>query len=159
MTNLGHQSGSNEWAQVVNSRYEASLDDIATHIRKVRESKVEDWTRVKNFRALSVPKNLKVKITCMFLRGAPAMWFEVAHSPLLYTRNKFRSSIQRNFESLGADWERRIVKKFGNSTNDSSKGHFSHDEGACPFNVPVRNARNDDSNDSGDNEGDYEEES
>ena len=87
MTDLGHQSGSNREAPEVNSRYEASLDDIVTHISRVRESKaplftteyesivVEDWTRVmsQNFRALSMPKNLKVKIVCMFLRGAPAM--------------------------------------------------------------------------------------
>ena len=119
MTDLGHQSGSNEEAPKVNSRYEASLSDTAAHIRRVRESKaplftveyisigVEDWTRVmfQNFRVLSVLKNLKVKIACMFLRGAQAMWFEAARLPHLYRWNKFRSSLERNFRSLGADWE------------------------------------------------------
>ena len=58
MTDLGHQSGSNERAAEVNSCYEASLDDTVAHIRRVRESKVplfiveyesigvEDWTTV-----------------------------------------------------------------------------------------------------------------
>ena len=87
MTDLGHQSGSNEGVSEVNSHYEASLDDTMTHIKRVRESKaplfraeyefigVEDWTRVisQHFRALSVPKNLKVKIACLFLKRAPAM--------------------------------------------------------------------------------------
>ena len=117
MTDMGHQNGSNEGTPEINSRYEASVNDIVTHIRRVRESKVslfiaeyefigvEDWTRVmsQNFRALSVPKNLKVKIACMFLRGASAMWFEVACSPCLYRWNKFRSSIERNFGSLYVD--------------------------------------------------------
>ena len=89
MTNLGHQIGSYEEAPEVNSRYEASLDDIAAHIKRKRESKVplfiaeyesigvEDWTRVmyRNFRAFFVHKNLKVKIACMFLREASDMWF------------------------------------------------------------------------------------
>ena len=85
------------------------------------------------------------------------MWFEAARSPRLYRQNKFRSFIERNFKSLGADWERRMVKEFGNSTDDSSEGRFGRDEGAGPSNVPVRNGRNDDSNDSGDNDDDYEE--
>ena len=172
MVDLGHQSGSNERAPKVNSRYEASLDDTGAHIKRVRESKepffiaesepigVDDWTRVmsQNFRVLSVPKNLKLKIACMFLKGAPAMWFDAACLPHLYRWNKFRSSIERNFGSLGVDWERRMVKEFGNSTDDSSDGRFGHDEGVGPSNVPVRSARNDDSSDSGDNDDDYEEE-
>ena len=51
-----------------------------------------------------------------------------------------------------------MVEEFGNSTNDSSEGNFSRDEGVGPSNVPVKNARNDDSNDNGDNDDDYEEE-
>ena len=94
----------------------------------------------------------------MFLRGAPAMWFEATHSLRPYKQNKFRFSIERNFGSLSADWERRIVKEFGNSTDDSSESGFDRDDGACPSNILVRNARNDDSNDSGDNDDDYEEE-
>ena len=172
MTDLGHQSGSNKEAPEVNSHYEASLDDTAIHIRRMRESKtpfftaeykyvgVEDWTRVmsQNFRFLSVPKNLKVKIACTFLRGAPVIWFEVARSPHLYRWNKFRSFLERNFRSLVADWEWRMVKEFGNSTDDSNEGGFGRDEGASPSNVPVRNARNDESSDSGDNNDDCEEE-
>ena len=111
MMDLGHQSGSNEGASKVNSRQEASLDDTTTHIKRVRDSKmrlftaeyesigVEDWTGVmsQNFRALSMLKNLKVKIACMFLRGAPTIWFEAARLPHLYIWNKCRSSIERNF--------------------------------------------------------------
>ena len=58
----------------------------------------------------------------MFLRGQPAVWFERAAQPRMYRWNKFRSSLERNFGSLGADWERRMVKEFGNSTHDSSEG-------------------------------------
>ena len=94
----------------------------------------------------------------MFLKGALAMWFETARLPHLYRWNKFRSSTKRNFKSLGADWERRMVKEFGNSTDDSSEGGFDHDEGAGPSNVPVKNARNDDSNDNDDNDDEYENE-
>ena len=59
---------------------------------------------------------------------------------------------------MGADWEWRMVKEFGNSTDDSSDVSFGHDEGAGPSNVPVRNARNDYSSDNGDNDDDYKEE-
>ena len=38
MSDLGRQSGSNEEAPKVNSRYEISPDDIAVHIRWMRES-------------------------------------------------------------------------------------------------------------------------
>ena len=70
MTDLGHQGGSNEGAQV-NSRYEASLDDTAAHIRRVREFKVplftavyesigmEDWTRVMSQELFLCPRTLK----------------------------------------------------------------------------------------------------
>ena len=51
-----------------------------------------------------------------------------------------------------------MVKEFGNSTDDSSEDSFGRDKGANPSNVPIRNARNDDSSDNGDNDDDYEEE-
>ena len=90
---------------------------MAVHIRWMRQSAlplflatissifVEDWTRVmsQNFRALSIPKNLKVTIACMFLRGEPVVWFERAVQPHLYRWNKFRFSLERNFGSFGAD--------------------------------------------------------
>ena len=90
MLDLGRQSGSNGEAPEVNSCYDISPDDIAVHIIRMRESVaplfsstigsifVEDWTRVmsQNFIALSTPKNLKVTIGCMFLRGEPIAWFK-----------------------------------------------------------------------------------
>ena len=68
------------------SRYVPSLDGLAVHIRRVRKSApplfsatvgfifVEDWTRVMslNLKVLSIPKSLKVRITCLFLIGEPA---------------------------------------------------------------------------------------
>ena len=51
-----------------------------------------------------------------------------------------------------------MVKEFGNYTDDSSEGGFGRDEGAGPSNILVRNAKNDESSDSGDNDDDYEEE-
>ena len=66
------------------------------------------------------------------------MWFEAARSPHLYRQNKFRSSLERNFISLGADWEQKMVKEFHNSTDDSSDGGFGHDEGTGPSKVLVR---------------------
>ena len=115
---------------------------------------VEDWTRVmsQNFRALSIPKNLKVTIACMFLRGEPATWFEHAVRPHLYRWNKFRSSLERNFGSFGADWERRIIKEFRNCTDDSNDASLGREEGASPSNVPGRDA-GDDSDDGDDEEG------
>ena len=77
-----------------------------------------------NFRALSIPKNVKVTIACIFLIGEPAVWFEHVVQPRLYRWNKFKSSLERNFGSFGADWERKMIKEFGNSTNDSSEGGF-----------------------------------
>ena len=120
MSNLGSQGGSNREALEVSSRYVVPSDDIAVHIRWMRESTpplfsatvgfifVEDWTRImsQNLRALSVPKNLKVTITCMFLRGEPTAWFEHAVQPHLYRWNKIRSSLVRNSGSFGVDWER-----------------------------------------------------
>ena len=91
-------------APEVSSRYVPSPVDIAIHIRRVRESApslfsatvssifVEDWTRVmpQNFKAFFVPKSLKIKIACMFLRGEPTTWFECAAQPRMYRWNKFR---------------------------------------------------------------------
>ena len=76
----------------VSSRYVPSSDDIALYIRRVRESApplftvvagsifVEDWTRVmsQNFKALSIPRSVNVKMACMFFRGEPTVWFERA---------------------------------------------------------------------------------
>ena len=92
MSNERSQGGSNSEVPEVSSRYVPSTDDIAMHIRRVRESAsslfsatvgsifVEDWIRVmsQNFKALSIPKSLKLKIACMFLRGKPTVWFERA---------------------------------------------------------------------------------
>ena len=109
-----------------------------------------------NFRALSVPKSLKVKITCMFWRGEPAAWFDRAVQPRMYRWNKFRSLLERNFGSFGAEWERRMVKEFGNNIDDSSEGGFGRCEGATPSNAPGRDA-GDDSSDDGDDKEDPEE--
>ena len=140
----------------------ASPDNIAVHIRLVRESApplfsatvgsifVEDWTRVmsQNLRALSISKNLKVMVACMFLRGEPTAWFECAVQPRIYRWNKFRSLLERNFGSFGADWERRMVKEFGNSSDDSSEGGFGRCDGAGPSNALGRDAGDDSSDDS-----------
>ena len=175
MLNLGSHGGSNREALQISSHYMASPDDIAVHIRRVRESAmplfsaivgsifVEDWTRVmsQNFRALSVRKNLKVTIAFMFLRGKLAAWYERAIQPRIYRWNKFRSSLERNFGSFGGDWERRMVKEFGNSTDDSSEGGFGRYEGVGPSNSPDRYARGDssDGDDDEDPKEDPEEES
>ena len=88
----------------------------------------------------------------MFLRGEPAAWFEHAVQSLMYMWNKFRSSLERNFGSFGEDWERRIVKDFGNSTDDSSEGGFGRCKGGGPSNALGRDARDDRSDDSDDEE-------
>ena len=95
-------------------------------------------------------------IACMFLRGEPTTWFECAVQPRLYRWNKFRSSLKRNFGSFDADWERRMVKEFGNSTDDSSEGGIDRYEGKSPSNAPDRDT-GDDSSDNGDDEEDPEE--
>ena len=154
MSDLGHLSGSNEEVPEVNNSCEISTNNIAVHIKQMRESApplflatigyidVEDWTRVmsQNFRDLSMPKNLKVNIACIFLRGEPATWFQGAAQPHIYRWNKFRSSLERYFGSFGADWERRMIKEFGNCSDDSSDGGFGRDEGIGPFNIPGRDA-------------------
>ena len=114
-----------------------------------------------NLKALFVPKNLKVMIACMFLRGELVALFEHAFQPHIYKWNKFRSSLERNFGSFGSDWERRMVKEFGNCTDDSSEGGFGRYEGAGPLNAPEKDAgvdSNDDSDDEEDPEEDPEEE-
>ena len=103
-----------------------------------------------NFKALSVPKSLKVKIACMFLRGEPVVWFERVIQPRMYRWNKFRSSLERNFRSFGADWERRMVKEFENSTDDSSEGGLGQYEGAGPLNALDKDAKDDSSDDDDD---------
>ena len=166
MTNLGSHGGSKREASEVSSRYVASPDDIAVHIKRMRELApplflatvgsifVEDWTRVmsQNFRALSIPENLKMTIACMFLRGKPAAWFERPVQPRLYRWNKVRSSLEKKFGSFGANWERRMIKEFGNSTDDSSQGGFRRYDGTGPSSVPDRDARDDSSDDGNDEE-------
>ena len=61
-------------------------------------------------KALSVPKNLKVIIACMFLRGEFAAWFEHAVQSRIYRWNKFKFSLEGNFRSFGADLERKWLK-------------------------------------------------
>ena len=96
-----------------------------------------------NFKALSIPKSLKVKIACMFLKGELAVWFKRIAQPHMYRWNKFRSSLERNFGSLRADWEREMVKEFGNSTDDSSESGLGRCESASPSNAPSRDAGGD----------------
>ena len=86
MSNDVSQGGSNSEVPEVNSHYVPTLDDLAVHIKRVREFVpplfsvtvgsifVEDWTRVMslNLKVLAVPKSLKVKVACLFLRGEPA---------------------------------------------------------------------------------------
>ena len=175
MSNLGSHSGSNREAPEVSSCYVISPDDIAVYIRRVRELAppllsatigsifVEDWARVmsQNLRALFVPKNLKLIIACMFFRGEPAAWFDREVQPRLYRWNKFRSSLERNFGSFGVDWERRMVKEFGNSTDDAIDGGFGRYEGVGPSSAPDRDAggsSSDDGDDKEDPEEDPEEE-
>ena len=166
MSNVRSQDDSNRKAPEVTNLYVPSPDDIAIQIRRVTELDlplfsatvcsifVEDWTRVmsQNFKALSVPKSLKVKIACMFLRGEPVVWFERAAQPRMYRWNKFRSSLERNFESFGADWENRMVKEFGNSIDDSSEGGLGRYEGAGPSNALGSDAGDNNSDDSDDEE-------
>ena len=109
-----------------------------------------------NFRALFVPKSLKVKIAYIFLRGEPAAWVKRAIQPHMYRLNKFRSSLKRNFGSFGVEWERRMVKEFGNNIDDSSEGGLGWYEGAGPSNAPGKDV-GDDSSEYGDDEEDPEE--
>ena len=92
----------------------------------------------------------------MSFRGEPVIWFERAVQPRMYRWIKFRSSLERNFGSFGVEWERRMVKEFGNSTNDSSEGGLGWYEGAGPSNAQGSDAR-DDNNDDSDDEEDPEE--
>ena len=95
MSNDGSQGGSNSEVPEVSSRYVPYSDDIVVHIRRVREFApllfsatvgsifVEDWTRVmsQNLKVLSVPKSLKVRIACLFLRENPLYGLSVQISP------------------------------------------------------------------------------
>ena len=172
MSDLRSQSGSNREAPEVNSRNEVSPNDIAVHIRQMREFTpplllatigsifMEDWTRVmsQSFRALFIPKNLKVTIACIFLRREPIAWFERAVQAYLYRLNKFRSLLKRNFGSLGMDCERIMIKEFENCTDDSSDGGFRRYEGASPSDVPSSDVEDDNSDDNdGSDDGDDEE--
>ena len=69
------------------------------------------------------------------------MWFERAAQPRMYRWNKFRSSLEENFGSLGVDWERRMVKEFGNNTDDSSEGGLGRCENAGASSAPGRDVR------------------
>ena len=109
-----------------------------------------------NLKILSVPKSLKVRIACLFLRGEPIVWFELVVQSRMYRWNKFRSSSERNFGSLGADWERRMVKKFRKSIDDSNEGGIGRCEDAGPSSAPDRDA-GDSGSDSSDAEEDHEE--
>ena len=71
----------------------------------------------------------------------------------MYRWNKFRFLLERNFGSVSADWERRMIKEFGNSTDDSSEGGLGQCESAGSLNVPGRDAGCD-SSDSGADEKD-----
>ena len=174
MSEVRSHDGSNRETLKVSSRYVPSLDDIAMHIRRVRESGpplflaivgsifVEDWTRVmsQNFKALSIAKSLKVEIACMFFKGEPAVWIERIAQLHVYTWNKSRSLLEGSFRSFGADWDRRTVNEFWNSTNDSSERGLGQCESVGPSNAPGINTGGDgsDSNDEEDPEEDPEEE-
>ena len=170
MSNDVSQGDSNSEVPEVSSRYVPTLDDLAVHIKGVRESApplfsatvgsifVKDWTRVMslNLKFLFVPKSLKVKVACLFLRRKPAAWFERVAQPRMYRWNKFQSFLEKNFRSFGANWDSRMVKKFGNNTEDSSKGGLGRCEGTGPSNAPGRDTR-DSSSDSSDPKKDPEE--
>ena len=167
MSNLGHQSGSNGEDSEVNSFHEISPNEIAIYIRRMREynkpvfsdsidsMSVEEWTVVmsQNFRALFIPNSLRVAIACLFFRGTPTVWIKTVAQHHLFRWNKFRSSLERNFGSFGTPWERRMVNEFRNCTDDSSDGGFGREEGACPFNVPDRETRDDDDDGNDDDNG------
>ena len=105
-----------------------------------------------NLKVLSVPKSLRVRVACLFLKGEPAIWFELVAQPWMYQWNKFRFSLERNFGSFGADYESMMVKVFGNNTEDSSEGGLGRCEEAGPSSAPSR-----DTGDSGSDSSDPEE--
>ena len=74
----------------------------------------------------------------------------------MYRWNKFRSSLERNFGSLGADWERRMVKEIGTNTDDSSEGGLGRCEGTGPSSALGRDT-GDSGSDSSNPEEDLEE--
>ena len=74
MSYLGHQNGSTSTLPQVSSRKELGSNEIATHIRRIRESNpplfsddlyglsAQEWTTVmsQKFRALHISKSLRV---------------------------------------------------------------------------------------------------
>ena len=102
-----------------------------------------------NFRALFIPKSLRVTIACIFFRGIHAIWFETATQTHLYGWNKFRSSLERNFGSFDVAWEKRMVKEFRNCIDIFSDGSSGSKECASPSNVLDREARDNDDDDNG----------
>ena len=76
----------------------------------------------------------------------------------MYRWNKSKSLLERNFRSFGADWDRRMVNRFWNSTYNSSEGGLGRYESASPSNALGRDAEGDgsDSNDEEDHEEDPE---
>ena len=109
-----------------------------------------------NLKVFAVPKSLKVRVACLFLKGEPTAWFERVAQHRMYRWNKFRSSLERNFGSFDADWESRMVKEFENSIEDSSEGGLGRCEGAGPSSAPGRDT-GDSSSDSSDPKEDPEE--
>ena len=73
----------------------------------------------------------------------------------MYRWNKFRSFLERNFGSFGADWESRMFKEFGNNTENSSEGGLGRCEGIGPSSTPGRDT-GDSSSDSSDPEEDID---
>ena len=92
----------------------------------------------------------------MFLRGEPTAWYERTVQPRMYRWNKFRSSLERSFGSFYAEWEIRMVKEFGNSTDDSNQGRLGQYKGAGPSNAPSGDV-GDNNSDDGDDEEDPKE--
>ena len=70
----------------------------------------------------------------------------------MYRWKNFISSIERNFGSFDTNWERQMVKEFGNSTDDSSEGGLGLCENVGPSNALGRDTRDDGSKSSDDEE-------
>ena len=132
MFDVRSQGGSNRETLEVSGFHVQSLDDIAMYVKWVTESApplflaivglifVGDWTEVMshNYKFLSIPNSLRVEIAYMFMMGEPALWVEHVGQLRMYRWNKFRSLLERSFRSLGADWDRRMINQFWNSTDD-----------------------------------------
>ena len=136
------QEGSNGTPPECSRHREISGDEMATHIRRIRDScpplfsdelyglNAQEWTYVmaQNFRALRIPKAVRVTIACMFLRGIPAQWFEEVAEPSMYRWNKFRISLETTFMGSVGCWQSRMVTEYGNSTTDNSDGGYRLDD-------------------------------